>query len=96
LLSNSSGEVVDWQLTPDIYAVLSRAKLRAPAFGEKYVIRDRRGNPKTDQACRDAWEGTMSRAGLSDKPYPIKDIRAQAMSDANLEISNICSVLHKL
>jgi hypothetical protein len=47
-----------------------------------YVIRDRRGKPKTDQACRDAWEGAMQRAGLGDKPYRIKDIRAKAMTDA--------------
>jgi hypothetical protein len=72
----------DWPLTPEINAVLSRAKLLSPTFGQKYVIRDRRGNPKTDQACRDAWEGAMARAGLSDKPYTIKDIRAKAMTDA--------------
>jgi integrase len=79
---DSSGEAVDWPLTPEINAVLSHAKLLSPTFGQKYVIRDRRGNPKTDQACRDAWEGAMARAGLSDKPYTIKDIRAKAMTDA--------------
>jgi integrase len=62
--------------------VLNRARLLEPAFGQKYVIRDRRGKPKTDQACRDAWEGAMQRAGLNDRPYTIKDIRAKAMTDA--------------
>jgi len=79
---DSSGEAVDWPLTPYINAVLSRAKLLTPAFGQKYVIRDRRGNPKTDQACRDAWEGATARAGHADKPYTINDIRAKAMTDA--------------
>lgn len=53
-----------------------------PAFGQKYLIRDKRGNPKTDQACPDAREGAMARAGLADKPYTIKDMRAKAMTDA--------------
>lgn len=79
---DSSGEAVDWPITADIDAVLARAKLLEPAFGQKYVIRDRRGNPKTDQSVRDAWEGAMERAGLNDKPYTIKDIRAKAMTDA--------------
>jgi integrase len=80
--ADSSGEAVDWPITPDIDAVLNRARLLAPTFGQKYVIRDRRGQAKSDQACRDAWEGAMQRAGLADKPYTIKDIRAKAMTDA--------------
>jgi integrase len=79
---DSSGEAVDWPITADIDAVLTRAKLLEPAFGQKYVIRDRRGNPKTDQSVRDAWEGAMERAELGDKPYTIKDIRAKALTDA--------------
>ncbi|HGL4260234.1 tyrosine-type recombinase/integrase [Burkholderia dolosa] len=84
---DSSGEAVDWPLTPDIEAVLARAKLLDPAFGQTYVIRDKKGNPKTDQACRDAWDGAVKRAAKSDpsiecKPYTIKDIRAKALTDA--------------
>lgn len=79
---NSSGEAVDWSLTPEIEAVLSRAKALAPFFGQVYVIRDKHGAAKTDQACRDAWEGAMARANLADKPYTIKDIRAKALTDA--------------
>ncbi|WP_322055679.1 tyrosine-type recombinase/integrase [Burkholderia cenocepacia] len=84
---DSSGEAVDWPITPDIDAVLARAKLLDPAFGQKYVIRDRKGNPKTDQACRDAWDGAIERvekfdASIKGKPYTIKDIRAKAMTDA--------------
>jgi hypothetical protein len=45
--------------------MISYAKLPTPAFGQKYVIRDRRSNPKTDQACRDVWEGAMARDGLA-------------------------------
>ncbi|MCW3543475.1 tyrosine-type recombinase/integrase [Burkholderia cenocepacia] len=84
---DSSGEAVDWPLTQDIEAVLARAKLLDPAFGQTYVIRDKKGNPKTDQACRDAWDGAVERAAKSDrsiegKPYTIKDIRAKALTDA--------------
>lgn len=46
------------------------------------MIRDRHANPKTDQSSRDAWEGAIARAGLADKTYTIKDIRAKAMTDA--------------
>jgi integrase len=45
----SSGEAVDWPITPEIDAVLARPKRLDPAFGQTYVIRDKRGNPKTDQ-----------------------------------------------
>jgi len=79
---DSSGEMVDWPITPEIAAVLDRARKLDPAFGQTYVIRDKRGNPKTDQACRDAWEGAMERCGLKDAPYTIKDIRAKALTDA--------------
>lgn len=79
---DSSGEMVDWPITPEIAAVLERARKLDPAFGQTYVIRDKRGNPKTDQACRDAWEGAMERCGLKDAPYTIKDIRAKALTDA--------------
>ncbi|MDR6383989.1 tyrosine-type recombinase/integrase [Paraburkholderia caribensis] len=79
---DSSGEMVDWPITPEISTVLQRARLLEPAFGQTYVIRDKRGHPKTDQACRDAWEGAMERVGLADAPYTIKDVRAKAMTDA--------------
>lgn len=84
---DSSGEAVDWPLTPDIEAVLARAKLLDPAFGQTYVIRDRKGKPKTDQSCRDAWDGAIDRVAKLDpsiagKPYTIKDIRAKALTDA--------------
>lgn len=79
---DSSGEAVDWPLTSEIEAVLSRAKALAPVFGQVYVIRDKHGAAKTDQACRDAWEGAMARANLADKPYTVKDIRAKALTDA--------------
>ncbi|WAL80999.1 tyrosine-type recombinase/integrase [Pandoraea sp. XJJ-1] len=78
---DSSGLAVDWPITPEIDAVLKRARKLEPA-SVTYVIRDRRGNAKSDQSCRDAWEGAMERAGLGSKPYTIKDIRAKAMTDA--------------
>lgn len=61
---DSSGEAVDWPITPEIDEVLKRARVLEPTFGQTYVVRDAAGNPYTDQACRDAWEGAMARAKL--------------------------------
>ncbi|WP_247538469.1 tyrosine-type recombinase/integrase [Ralstonia pseudosolanacearum] len=78
---NSSGEAVDWPITPEIEAVLRRAKKLEPIGGE-YIVRDKHGNPKTTAACRDAWNDAKARAGLATAKYTVKDIRAQALTDA--------------
>lgn len=78
---DSSGEAVDWPLTPEIEEVLKRAKKIEPIGGD-YVVRDKNGKPKTAAACRDAWNDAKARAGLTDTGYTIKDIRAQALTDA--------------
>ncbi|HGL5074131.1 TPA: tyrosine-type recombinase/integrase [Burkholderia multivorans] len=79
---DSSGETVDWPITPEIQAVLARAKALEPTFGQRYVVRDENGAPKTDAACRDAWRDAKRRAGLAMMPYTVKDIRAKAITDA--------------
>jgi hypothetical protein len=79
---DSSGELVDWPITPEIDAVLKRAKALAPQLGQRYVVRDEHGQPKTAAACRDAWREALRRAGLAGMPYTVKDIRAKAMTDA--------------
>ena len=78
---DSSGEAVDWPITKEIARVLRRARKIEPIGGE-YVVHDRKGNPKTMASCRDAWNDAKARAGLADAPYTIKDIRAQALTDA--------------
>lgn len=80
--ADSSGETVDWPITPEIQAVLARAKALEPTFGQRYVVRDENGAPKTDAACRDAWRDAKRRAGLAMMPYTVKDIRAKAITDA--------------
>lgn len=79
---DSSGEIVDWPITPEIQAVLWRARALAPTFGQRYVVRDEHGEPKTDAACRDAWRDAKRRAKLTKMPYTVKDIRAKAITDA--------------
>lgn len=79
---DSSGEPVDWPITPEIDAVLGRARLLEPKFGQTYVVRDEKGEQKTDAACRDAWRDAKRRAKLAEKPYTVKDIRAKALTDA--------------
>ena len=85
---DSTGEPVDWPITPEIAAVLKRAKeLRASRkvqkLGDDYVLTDMHGKQKTAAACRAAWREAMARAGLAEKDYTIKDIRAKAMTDAS-------------
>lgn len=77
---DSSGEAVDCAITPEIRAVLERAKKLEPL--SEYIIRDKDGEPKTAKAVRDAWNDAKRRAGLADKPYTVKDILAKAMTDA--------------
>jgi integrase len=77
---DSSGEVVDLEITPEIQAVLDRAAKLEPI--SEYIIRDKEGKPKTDAAVRDCWNDAKRRAGLADKRYTVKDILAKAMTDA--------------
>ncbi|WP_233451366.1 tyrosine-type recombinase/integrase [Paraburkholderia caribensis] len=79
---DSSGEMVAWPITPEIADVLKRAKALAPQLGQRYVVRDERGEAKTAAACRDAWRDAKRRAGLTKMPYTVKGIRAKAMTDA--------------
>lgn len=76
---DSSGVAVDWPITTEIAAVLKRAKKLQPICD--YVIRDKSGEPKTAKAVRDAWNDACDRAGLKEKKYTIKDIRAKALTD---------------
>ncbi|AOZ06750.1 tyrosine-type recombinase/integrase [Cupriavidus malaysiensis] len=83
---NSSGQAVDWPITPEIAAVLRRARaLRRELTVQPlhdYVITDRRGKPKTAAACRDAWRDGLVRSKLEKMDYVVKDIRAKALTDA--------------
>ncbi len=84
--ADSTGEAVDWPITPEIEDVLRRAKELQRGMKVQsltgYVVTDLDGNPKTAAACRDAWRDAMRRAGLKDVDYTVKDIRAKVMTDA--------------
>ncbi|WP_373379852.1 tyrosine-type recombinase/integrase [Cupriavidus nantongensis] len=84
--ADSSGEAVDWPITPEIDEVLRRAKelqrdLKVQSL-TGHVVTDRNGKPKTAAACRDAWRDALVRAKLDGKDYTVKDIRAKALTDA--------------
>ncbi|NOV26867.1 integrase [Cupriavidus necator] len=84
--ADSSGEAVDWPITPEIDEVLRRAKelqrdLKVQSL-TGHVVTDRNGKPKTAAACRDAWRDALVRAKLEGKDYTVKDIRAKALTDA--------------
>ncbi|MCY0386497.1 tyrosine-type recombinase/integrase [Robbsia sp. Bb-Pol-6] len=78
--ASSTGEAVDWPITPPIAAVLDRAK--TIGVRSEYVVLDRHGEPKRDAACHDARRDGKRRADSEDRPYTVKDIRAKAMTDA--------------
>ncbi|WP_429498893.1 tyrosine-type recombinase/integrase [Robbsia andropogonis] len=80
---DSSAVPVDWPITPEIDEVLRRAAKLEPL--SEFVVRDETGKPKTAAAVRDAWQEAKRRAKLSNAPYTVKDIRAKAMTDANIE-----------
>lgn len=83
---NSSGQEVDWPITPEIAAVFTRARAMRrelkvqPLHG--YVITDRKGKPESAAACRDACRDGLVRAKLGEMDYVVKDIRAKALTDA--------------
>lgn len=83
----SSGAAVDWPITPEIAAVLKRAKaigraVKVRSLTDDFVIVNRLGKPKTDAACRDAWRDAIDRAKIGNPDYVVKDIRAKALTDA--------------
>lgn len=91
---DSSGEAVDWPITPEIEDVLRRARelqrdIKIRSLTEDFVVTDRNGKVKTAAACRDAWRDAMARAQLDGKGYTVKDIRAKALTDAKKAGYNI-------
>ncbi|KAI3591612.1 hypothetical protein D9X30_3437 [Cupriavidus sp. U2] len=86
--AKSTGQAVDWPITPEIARVLRRAKTVARGAkvrtltADDYVVVNRQGKPKTAAACREAWRDALERAKLGDKDYVVKDIRAKALTDA--------------
>jgi len=92
--ADSSGEAVDWPISPEIEDVLRRAKelrrdIKVQALADDYVVVDRKGKAKTAAACRDAWRDALVRAKLEGMDYTVKDIRAKALTDAKKAGYNI-------
>lgn len=78
---DSSGVAVDWPITPEIAAVLDRARSLGKVKS-MYVIHALDGQPYGTTAVRSAWDRANERAGLTDEGYTTKDIRAKAATDA--------------
>lgn len=75
----SSGASVEVAITPEIKAVLDRARGigRISSF---YVIHTLRGKPYTTAGIGEAWDRARGRAGIKDAT--IRDLRAKAITDA--------------
>lgn len=80
----SSGIAIDWPITPEIEAVLERArtygKVKSP-----YVIHTPKGGQWVNTHALKMWHKACKAAGLEEQKYTIKDIRAKAMTDAEAQ-----------
>ena len=80
---DSSGVRVDFKITPEIAAVLSRIQEidGRPSIGELPVVHTRRGKRYAANTVLKAWKAAAARAELSHMKYTVKDIRAKALTD---------------
>lgn len=78
---DSSGLAVDWPITPDIDAVLERARSIGKIKGP-FVLHTARGKFWSDKSALRVWKEACERAGVAHCGYTIKDIRAKALTDA--------------
>lgn len=84
-----TGERQEFELTPEVAAILARAKQR-PVLG-LYVVATERGRPiskdKLEQAMRDACD----KAGVEDATF--RDVRAKSASDAKADGQDAQAIL---
>ncbi|RQQ19689.1 integrase [Burkholderia stagnalis] len=79
---DSSGVAVDIVISPEIGAVIERARGIGVVKGA-FVIHTKKGKPYAANSVLKAWKVAKERAGLVDVRYTIKDIRAMALTDAD-------------
>lgn len=88
---DSSGATVDWPITPEIHAVLERARELGKRPGGKVsriqeartdrtVIQTLTGAVYGATGVRSAWDRACERAGIAG--FTLRDIRAKALTDA--------------
>lgn len=77
----SSGLAVDWPITPEIDAVLKRAK-GIGKVKSQFVVHTRAGKFWTNTSALRVWRQACNAAELQKYAYTIKDIRAKALTDA--------------
>jgi len=75
----SSGAKIAIVITPDILAVLERAKALGKVKG-LYVFHTLKGRPFSASAIKSAWRRARERAGVKDAWF--RDLRPKALSDA--------------
>ncbi|HDR9290486.1 TPA: tyrosine-type recombinase/integrase [Burkholderia multivorans] len=80
---DSSGVRVDFVITPEIDAVLTRIREidGRPTIGDVCVFRPKNGKRYAANTILKAWKAAADRAGLAGFRYTIKDIRAKALTD---------------
>lgn len=81
---DSSGIAVDFRISPEIDAVLSRIREidKCTRIGELNVVHAVNGDEYAPSAFRSAWDRACERVELTAQNYNVKDIRAKALTDA--------------
>lgn len=77
---DSSGLAIDWPITPEIDAVLERARSTGK-IKSNLVIHNQNGKFQSDTSALAVWKRACKSVGI-EQSYTIKDIRAKALTDA--------------
>lgn len=80
-----SGKIVDFTITPQIQAVIDRARAIKAGYGLKkdagYLFCSQKGTPYTKSGLFSMWDRARERAGITDSVW-FKDLRALGATDA--------------
>ena len=77
----STGAMLEIELTPAVRAVLDRVRALGGAEGSTYVFRTRKGKQISASALKSAWRRARKRAGINTDDR-FRDLRPKALSDA--------------
>lgn len=77
---DSSGLAIDWPITPEIDAVLERARSTGK-IKSQLVIHNQNGKFQSDTSALAVWKRACKAVKI-EQSYTIKDIRAKALTDA--------------
>jgi integrase len=80
---NTSGKIVDFEVTQEIQGVIDRARAIKASYGIKsdYLFPSKKGTPYTKSGLFSMWDRARERAGIKESVW-FKDLRALGATDA--------------